>query len=358
MGTRKQLRRAHALHDADLLGLRCKPRRGVFIPALAWRAVGIMAIAAVAAQLFAPALVETAARFPIRALPNPAVAHLEAARACARVRPILNSAGVLIGTSMRHRCTNEPRFHFAPLSDKAAHQMHLAWRSLEGEYQVAPTTFFGLNVLGWTRAFLGLIGVIPTQSGGSSPGETAVKNLLGRPGRLAVLQKIRNGFDVITYTARHLVDATQRDRFASESIPCVRGAPKSNFGYPLAGNLCPLFLFGKNADELTWAERCLWAGTAKVLMRVKGPTTPPDDRAVADKAESYIRKRAQACIERIGRDLGWDAAEISSRRSQVQAARLRDGVDLGIQVLSRRPDGDEPIDAEDPPISFSRDSSG
>jgi hypothetical protein len=250
-------------------------------------------------------------------VPNANVAVIERARSCVEAQPVLDAAGFLVGASALRQCAGEYKLLSAPVSREAAAAMYLAWLAVEGEYRVAPSTISGLNLKGWARAALQQIGFWTGNSGGSSPLETAIKNLLERPGRLTRIFKVRSGFDTLTYTARRLPDG-ERDRFVTEHIPCAAGLSGTAFGPSLAGGLCPLFLFGKTADALDWAERCAWAGSAQPLYWVSTDVSSERQVSFARAAEARVRERANDCLRRIGAELGWSAEEIAQWHARVE----------------------------------------
>lgn len=301
------------------------------VPAGAQVRVAAAAIITVAIlQVLTPSLTDAAVRAAVSlVVPNAAVARIEQALRCAQVHSVLDGGGVLVGVVPKHRCGSRP-FVSERISEEGARPMYLAWKATEGEYHSSTSTISGLSLKGWGRAavqFLGrLTGVFDgTQTGGSNPIEVAVDNLLGRPYQLSLGQKIRAGFDTITFTADRLGSESERDRFVSENIPCVRGTAGTRppFGYPIAGNLCARFLFGKAAAQLNWAERCLWAASANLLFRVVGPGTADNALRAARQAEADIRERAVSrCLDKLKQRLSWTETKYEVLVSQTRTMYL------------------------------------
>jgi len=276
-------------------------------------------VSAVAAHVLNPAATEIMASTVVRTLPSSGVSEIDAARTCARVQPVLDAGGTLVGTVPVANCQNRP-FLTSPVSRDAAGQMHRAWWALEGEYHMSPETFLGLNLKGWARATWHNVNPWDTRTdGGSSPIETAIKNLRGQAGGQNLQEKIGNAFHVLSYFGNLPSDDRTRDRFVSESIPCVSGAQGSSFGYRLAGDLCPRFLFAKSADELNWAERCLWAATALYPYKAVGRNgTSPTTATDSQESRRKIRDRAaNLCVPRVASRLAWSEGEIEAWRVKV-----------------------------------------
>lgn len=284
-----------------------------------WRGPLVVAGLVIVAHLTLPSATDALARRVFRLLPNGAINRIDTARACVNVRPIVDANGMLVGVSSVRDCNTLRFFLSAPVSAQAAQSMHMAWRALEGEYRVSSHTISGLNVRGLGRAVLESLTGASRQTGGSAPLEIATKNLLGHPGSLSALQKIRSIYDTLTYTARQLGDNRERDRFVAENIPCVRGTEGTEFGYPLAGQLCSLFLFHKSADDLDWAERCVWTAAANKLWQVTGAATSPAKTTEAKMSQVRIRSRAIICLRYLSGKFGWDAKELTKYESKVKA---------------------------------------
>jgi hypothetical protein len=280
-----------------------------------------------AIHFLAPSLTEAAARGLFASIPSGAVETIDQAQQCVQARPILDARNVLAGISTVSGCATERPFLSSPVSAQAAAQMYYAWRAVEGDYHISPSTILGLNIKGWIRATLQRFNPFQAvRTGGSSPIETALKNLSGRPGQVGLFQKLRNGYYVLVYAAHRLGSDSARDRFVTEAIPCVLGAAGSGFGYQLAGNLCPLVLYGKTADQIGWEERCLWSSSARRQFRITGPSTPTAALEEAAGIKSYIQARAVTCIARIGHELGWSENDIQVRQARVATIPVFTGI--------------------------------
>jgi hypothetical protein len=253
----------------------------------------------------APAATEAVARFAVR--------FIVAKSSVATIMDGWQCAVSVDATAARppNCIDNEHTIRSASLTTNEAEQMRPYFQVMEGEYQLSWQTLLGINLKGWLLAPLRLFSL-----GGSNPLETGVKNLRGIPGSLGVIAKLENGLLAAAFTAYFLPEATLRDKLVAEAIPCARGAIGSGFRTPIAGNLCTIVLFHKHtAAELTPAERCYWAASAKRLVRVVGPDTPLEVANYAAAVAKQIRARADNCILRMGARLGWTRVEIQERRA-------------------------------------------
>jgi hypothetical protein len=306
-----------------MLGLRV----GVIAPVRMRRVVRWVVLILVSLQIFLPSANEAMARLLVRAviITTESVLHGDDYLArlvrrwhCARFRPVVDADGIVIGFVRPAGCTQDDRtgYRSMAVTPALANALAPAIESLEGSYRTAPSTIQGLNIRGWAAAARDAIWKWGRSSrGGSSPIETARKNVDGTPGSLSLPQKLASGALTIAWTTQ-LETEQARNLFVIENLPCARGAPGSEFGDAVAGGLCLLTLFGNaNPPALSPAQKCVVAASYRRLVLVVGPATPADGQAAAETNNRGVIDRAARCLAAGN----WSVAELQRHRQELES---------------------------------------
>jgi len=237
---------------------------------------------------------------------------------CGRQLLTFDADGQVVAISPNPDCAEDerPRYRSLPEPRTIADELRPDMERLEGQYQIGRWTIGGLNARGWAAASIGKL--TGGSRGGSSPFETATKNVVDEAGRLGLRQKIASGLRTVALGLG--MSPEQRDTWVFENLPCARGAPESDFGSPVAGALCSLVLFGElSPTHLSPAQRCLRVAAVWRQVQVVGDKTPEDKRLLAQEYNARIIARASRCLD----SDTWSPAELRRNHDELDELAKR-----------------------------------
>lgn len=219
---------------------------------------------------------------------------------CAQQQVLADADGKLVHVFPRPDCAEaeRPRFRSLPVSPQVAAGLRAAFETLEGQYHVGSRTLLGVNVWGWAAAGRSYVFEDGARGGGSSPIETASKNVVDKGGRLSLHAKLLSGLVTGAVTSQ-MRTPEDRDLWVAMNTPCGRGASESRFGPPVAGGFCTQVLFGQDSlTHVTPAQACAWAATSLAQLLVPGEDTPQAEYAAINEHNKEIIERAEFCLRK------------------------------------------------------------
>lgn len=234
---------------------------------------------------------------------------------CAELRPVSTHDGDRVGWRRQKGCDPDltPELRHVPFSAEAAVQLVPFLDLVEGETS-GPWTLLGLNIKGLLRAGASAVSGAthsawsllwtgtPSDNlrlvGGSNAITSGIEQLrnIPSPGILGKLASYRDTM-FLTAWARETVPTTV---FGTSTTPCLVRHGLGPIRATVSGAMC-LEVFGRASfDEMSIADKCLWASSAHRPLVVIDEDAPAERKDLVSARLAKTKERAQRlCIDRL-----------------------------------------------------------
>lgn len=282
-----------------------------------------------ATHALAPAVTETAAGAIMRAAPRSSALmeefrQREECFSRVAVEGPTGIAGVLHNgdggcDGLPRGLEHSPPYLTADVTEAEARRFAEVIGVLEGDHRRGRNTLLGHDIMGVARVPFYLMK--GERRGGSSPLQTAVKNIMGSAGGLRFWEKLGALWETAVVGA-HLSDE-ERDRIVAMHAPPIFTTENDIFGPSLAGGLIP-YAFGKSTiSEMSHAEVCVAASALPKQIILHGAGESDESRAKWDARNERVKARAiDSCVDRLESRGELSEADAEAARDEIWSMRV------------------------------------
>lgn len=309
-----------------------KVRRFVRRSAVAAMLLVTAAPAALAALSFvAPAMADQIVANAVAPFVKQTAGEVEAERTCNTFLPVYEQG------------SNAPASHISggigcsavqfgkPVSQQDLDVVLPAYEAVEGVI-AGRGVILNSSLVGLARGAKGVL--TGDRVGGSTLSQSNVEALAGRSGELGVFGKVHHLFRGLAFHATYLVQHDKRRAFAVGNAVCANGMPGTGPGFlPRAGNACAA-IFGKTRlQELTLAQACFLASTAKRQLRVPGSQSQIADYIAYQARIDWLKERAATrCATKLA-----EGASLEQLVHEIRVLELADPPEMRAKLINATP---------------------